>query len=175
MENFADNIKFALNRDVSRRLLIRYFMSQDNNFDRSVYPPSIYDLPNQVPELYDKIEIIPHARCIDPLTDRAELGWNLFVLGTNRMYLGETYHNNIKELALQLQNGQILAEDKVATRQTTPRRIITFITRVLESHRGGYIDLSTHPLPTELQHKLGNTSISSAQQFLRRVGYTGLT
>ncbi len=100
------------------------------------------DLQVLVPELAEHVEIVPHSRDIDPLNDSAELGWNLFVLGTHRQYLGESFHHNLHTLSLMLQQNQIIEEDKVATHQTTPRQIIHFVTRALAQNRAGYVDLT---------------------------------
>ena len=87
---FIDRLRHTLNSDVVQRLLIKYFLSRGyENFDRLIYPPFVQDLPFMVPELADKVEVIPHAQNIDPMSDSAVLGWNLFVLGSNRCYLGE--------------------------------------------------------------------------------------
>ena len=151
---FIDKFRHALNTDVSRRLLIKYFVSKGfENFDRLLYPPFIQDMPETIPEFMDKLEVIPHCMNIDPMADSALLGWNLFVMGTHRQYLGETYHIGLNQLAMQLQQGQVLAENQLATRQTTPKRIVHFITTALARHRGGYVNLAPKilPLPSQRQ------------------------
>ena len=168
---FADRLRHVLNNDVATRLLIRYFVSKGyDNFDTAIYPPMIQDLPMVIPEMADKIEITPHARTIDPIGDTAELGWNLFALGTQRMYLGETQHVGLRQLALQLQQGAVLTEDRSATRQTTPRRIVNFVSKVLLTHRGGYVNLTPRIVPVSSQRPyLGGPSMP--QHFFARRGY----
>jgi hypothetical protein len=141
-----DKLKHALNTDVVRRMLVRYFRDKDFNesFDRLVYPAILQDLPMALPVLTSKVEVEPHAREVDPNTGKAVLGWNLYVLGTHRMYLGETYHRDLAELARQIQAGLIMIPEGAGTsarRQSTPRQIINFITRVLSRHEFGYVDL----------------------------------
>jgi hypothetical protein len=169
--NFIDRFRHVLNNDVAGRLLIKYFTSKGFDcFDSLIYPPLVSDISGMIPEMMDKIEIVPYARNIDPMRDIAELGWNLFVLGNNRMYLGETFHNGLKQLALQLQQGAVLSEDRTASRQTTPRRIINFITRVLVSNRGGYLNLTPRVVPMQLQKSLAGSGSQMSHQFFSRVG-----
>lgn len=142
----ADKIKHVANTEVIRRLLIKFFMDKGftESFDRHVHPSLIQDLPYIIPILSNKIEILPYAEDIDPSLGRARLGWNMFVLGNHRMYLGETYHNNLSDLARQIRSSLIrptAVTGGIARRQTTPRRIVSFITRVMGDHEAGYVDL----------------------------------
>ncbi|MFA5766394.1 MAG: hypothetical protein WC919_00535 [Candidatus Paceibacterota bacterium] len=172
MDRFADKLRTALNNDVAERLLVRYFASKGfdkTKLDQLLYPPLIQDMQFAVSEMSDKIEVVPYVRNIDPLGDTARLGWNLFVLGNQRCYLGETFHMGLKRLTLQLQHGQILAEDQSATRQTTPRRIIKFVTRVFEQHEEGYINLTPRIIPLPYQHPRAS-GLGMAQQFWSKPG-----
>jgi hypothetical protein len=139
-----DKMKHLSNTEVVRRLLIKYFMDKGftESFDRQLYPSVVQDLPLAIPILMDKIEIEPFAENIDALSSRATLGWNLFVLGNHRMFLGNTEHNDLSALARQIRSGVIMPEGvSSARRQTTPRRVVAFITRVLSNHEGGYVNL----------------------------------
>lgn len=170
---FVDKLRFALNNEVAERLLVRYFVGKGfdkTNLDRLIYPPILQDMPFTITEMSDKLEIVPHAQNIDPIGDTAKLGWNLFVLGSQRCYLGESYHQGLKRLALQLQQGQVISEDQMATRQTTPRRIITFISRAFQSHEGGFINLTPRTIPMQFQH---TRSVGMSQQFFARAGGMG--
>jgi len=142
-----EKIRHVSNTDVVRKLLIRYFIDKgfENSFDRQVYPSNLQDMTAVIPILSSKIEIVPHCVDIDTALGRAVLGWNLFVLGDHRMYIGETYHNNLHDLARQIKNGMLSNTDQFegqATRTTTPRKIVTFVCRVFGDHKSGYIDLS---------------------------------
>lgn len=176
-----DKIKHVTNTEVIRRLLIRYFIDKgfSDSFDRQMYPAIIQDLPAVVPTLANKLEIVPHAKDIDTSLGRAVLGWNLFVLGSHRMYLGETHHNNLHDLSRQIRSGSIRVPEGIGTfatarRQTTPRRIIHFITRVLNDHESGYIDLNpagtTYRQPGE-PYAAKQTLMGMPQQFFTRSGY----
>lgn len=174
-----DKIKHITNTDVVRRLLIRYFIEKGfaESFDRQMYPSIIQDLPIAIPSLSNKIEIVPHAEDVDPAMGKAILGWNLFVLGANRMFLGETFHNNLQDLARQVKSGLIMIpEGNVANacRQTTPRRVVSFITRVLEQSQAGYVDLAPTampPRPPGQPYAARTTLMGMPQQFFTRSGY----
>lgn len=174
----ADRIKHLSNTEVVRRLLIRYFIDKGFNesFDRHVYPGVLTDLTSVIPTLASKLEIIPHAESIDNSIGKARLGWNLFVLGTHRMYLGETFHNDLHALARGIRSGVVpIPEDTYSTarRQTTPKRIITFITRVLGEHDDGFVDLSPSKNPTKPgeMFQAKQTMMGMPQQFFSRSGY----
>lgn len=173
-----DRIRQSANLEVIRRLLIKYFIEKgfSESFDRQLYPSIIQDLPTAIPILATKIEVVPHVEELDTAQNKAVLGWNLFVLGTHRMYLGETYHNNLSNLARQIRSKQILIPEghtATATRQTTPRRIIHFVTRVFEHKKSGHVDLTPPSgnvaAPGEQYKYRGMMSIP--QQFYSRVGY----
>ena len=89
------------------------------------------------------------------------------------MYLGETHHNNLQDLSRQIKSGMILPEGHfTAKRQTTPRRIITFMTRVLGDHKAGYVDLAPSNVTDPNKAYSGrNTMSGMPQQFFTRSGY----
>ncbi len=142
--NDFEAIKHATNIEAVRRLLIRFFMSEGyESFDRLVFPPILAKLPVMIEQLDNKVEVIPYVMSLNPMTGRAILGWNMFVLGTHSMFLGKTYHSDLRELAAQIRNGDMpfSSENISASNQTTARRIIIFITKVLSEHEDGYVDL----------------------------------
>lgn len=174
----VDRIKHVSNTEVVRRLLIEYFMRKGfQSFDRIMYPSLLQDLPMSIPILASKIEIVPHAVELDPALGKAVLGWNMFVLGSNRMYLGESYHNNLIDLARQIKTGLIRVPyggHGTARRQTTPRRIVAFVTRVLGDHKAGYVDLNplSRPIrPLEEPYRARGMMMGMPQQFFTRSGY----
>lgn len=145
--NDINRIKHVANVETVRRKLIRYFINKGfvDSFERHVYPPLLQDLPLD-PEvcLFNKVEVVPYAAEIDTSLGRAILGWNLFVLGSHRLFLGETFHNNLNDLARQIKSGVITksANGRAGARlQTSVYKIIMFITRVLSEHDAGYVML----------------------------------
>ena len=107
-----ETIKHVSNTEVVRRLLVKYFIEKGfmESFDRHLYPALLQDLILQIPQLTTKIEIVPFAEEVDTFQGKAILGWNIFVLGNQRMYLGQTFHNDLRGLARQLQTGMIIPE-----------------------------------------------------------------
>jgi len=170
----VDTIKHVSNTEVIRRLLIKYFYDKGFNesFDKHLYPCLVQDLPLVIPVLSDKIEVVPYAEEVDSINGKVKIGWNMFVLGKQRMYLGETSHNNMQDLARQIHSGMILPPNGVPTsvrKQATPRRIITFITRILGNSKSGYIDLAPR-----LSQGVGipnNSMAGSSNQFYTRNSY----
>lgn len=141
MNNLNDNLRRTLNVEVIRRLLIRYFLDKGyQSLDEYIYPPIIKNLTEEIPALSSHVEVVPYVIKLDPFQDVAEIGWNLFVLGNQRQYLGETHHIDLSQLAFQITQNS-LENNGIATRQTTPRRIIHFITKILSTHHGGYVNL----------------------------------
>ena len=99
---------------------------------------------------------------------------DLFVLGERRMYLGETYHSGLSHLAQMLMSGQVVAESSEATRQTTPRRVVHFITSVLKQVESGYVDLNPKVIPNIMSNNMANrlgNNMGMANQFFTRSGY----
>jgi len=174
MDSYAiDKIKHVSNTEVIRRLLIKYFIDKGfaESFDRQLHPSLIQDLPAVIPMLMNKLEVVPYAEEVDTSIGKAKIGWNLFVLGNQRMYLGETHHNNLKDLARQIHTGLIMPEGASSARkQTTPRRIVSFITRVLGNHTAGFVDLSPSAIPASDQGQLYGSK-GMPQQFVTRGGY----
>jgi len=140
-----DKIKHLSNTEAIRRLLIRYFIDKgfDRTFSRQLYPALIQDLPMAIPVLASKVEIVPQVLELDLGLNRAVLGWNLFCLGNRRMYLGDTFHNNLQDLARMIRQGTIspAAQGPVARRQTTPKKVVMFLTKVLGDTEAGYVYL----------------------------------
>ena len=171
--SLIDRIEVAFNSELTKRLLIRYFSDRGfaDNFDKRVYPPLLQDLVEMVPELAGKIELVPSVVEIDPTTGFARLAWNLFVLGNQRMFLGETEHAELPELARQLeQQGDktITTGDADASRKTrSARDIVSWVVRMLGRSEAGLIRTSpdTVPAQTGPSGLMGGTQ---AGQFFRK-------
>jgi len=174
-----DRIKHFANTNVINSLLVKYFKDKGftESFDNQLYPAVLQDLSITIPSLYNKIEVVPSASDVDLSTDRAVLSWNLFALGNHRMYLGDTYHNGLHDLARQIRGGMVTIPEGnhgSARRQTTPRRVVSFIGRVLGDHDDGYVDLSVDSLKNVNVNDpfYGKQNILGLpQQFYTRSGY----
>lgn len=147
-----ERIHAALNRELIQRLLVRYFTQKGfgEDFNQRVYPPMLQDLIAQVPQLMNKVEIVPYPMELDPMTGVVQLGWNMFVLGNNRMFLGESTHANLNEVRTSIA-GPMGAGRRTA-QDATPKRIVKFITKVLGSSKSG--DISNIPKSVSMKAPL---------------------
>lgn len=136
-----DKISAALNKEIIKRMLIKYFIHKGfDDFNSRIYPPSLQDLTEAIPELDGKIEIEPFSENIDPTTGHIKLGWNLFVLGHAKMSLGFSEHNDIKDLNMFKSGpGPINQLAVQSAYEVTPKRIISFICSILGDSRAGFI------------------------------------
>lgn len=144
MENEALYLRLhvALNKEAIRQMLTKYFQTKGFNesMEKQVYPPQLQDIIIQIPQLMSKIEIAPFVEDIEPNSGVVKLGWNLFVLGTNRMFLGYSTHTNLSEVRTPVL-GPMSAIDKHT--HATPKRIIDFIVEMLGASKAG--DISSIP------------------------------
>lgn len=146
----SDKIRTAFNTELTRRLLIKYFMDKGmtESFEKRLYPPTLQDMTIKIPQLRGKIEIQPFVEDIDPNSGAVKLGWNLFVLGTKRMYLGESVHTSLQEVTSAI--GGPLDGSRYLD-YATPKRMINFIVNVLSDSKQGDIPPS---------NKLGKRAMS---------------
>lgn len=175
-----DKIKRISNTEVVKRMLIKYFIEKgfDDSFDKQLFPPMLQDLSSVIPLLASKVEVVPFAKEIDTGLNKAVLGWNLFVLGNQRMYLGETHHTGLSDLARQIRSGTISRSEMggniTARKTTTPRKVIIFLTKVLGNNEAGYVDLNITNVPFRQPGEpyAAKQSLSGMpQQFFSRSGY----
>jgi hypothetical protein len=133
-------IKKILNEELIKRLLIQYFLSkgiQRESFDKKLYPPMLQDIVMQMPHFVGKLEIQPFVEDINPHNGQVKLGWNMFVLGTRRMYLGRSTHKNLAELKDSISGpiNKFEHEDVVS-----PAQIVEFVTHGLKNSEQGFIE-----------------------------------
>lgn len=136
MAHIKEAIKQILLKELLRRELGEYFEKKNMSLEKGVYPPAMQDMPVLVPRLVEHVEIVPFVDDIDPTSGLVRLGWNLYLLGNIRMFLGKSTHKNMNEIKdpSSIQNPKFMP-DKIAT----PERIIKFISEELSKHK---IDLS---------------------------------
>lgn len=136
-----DILRRVANLEKIRRVLISYFIKKvgKENMNRVVDPCILRDLTILIPPLYTKIEIVPHAEDMKLLEDQITIGWNLFVLGSQQMYLGRNFYSGIMHTVNQLKNGSYMPSTRPTEYGVTPKNIISFILRVLEKHLDGYV------------------------------------
>jgi len=100
MDNFTKTrLVNLVNLEYVRRLLIKYFSDKGyKNFKLSPYPPSLTDLTESIPQLRPIIEIKNFVEDIDMVNSNIKMGWNLFILGNKRVFLGYTTHKNLSDV-----------------------------------------------------------------------------
>jgi len=136
----SNKIKHQLQRELVKRELIRYFALKGyENFDSPLYPPTCADLPIVVKHLFNRTEVVPYSESVDVSTGIHKIGWNLFVLGTNRLHLGYTSHSSANDV-LRATRGEANSHFP-AEMVTTPNNCINFVLKILDNSRNGYIEL----------------------------------
>jgi len=134
-----NKLKRALQEELVKRLLVKYF--QDKGISESlIYPPAIYDLPYRVPELLNSVEIVPFVENLDPTTNVVTIGWNLFVLGTNRVSLGTSTHANLMEFKRSLMSSGE-GTGMPSSRKKTSRQLIEFIMNIVGRNKNALLEL----------------------------------
>lgn len=156
---FLDKVRDALTKEYMQRLLIKYFTEKGfDNFNKLVYPPMLMDLGHRIPELANKVEIMPYTKEINPATGQVTIGWNYFVLGTQRMELGETTHANKQDLQ---NSASGPTPQSQAKKEKSPKDIIDFTMRVLGSSKAGMVrpaPAGYQPGPSSNRPKMGPTA-----------------
>lgn len=164
-----NKINQVLNATLLRRLLVRYFVDKGygESFEVSVYPPAIQDLSDSIPEIGRSIEVVPHAVHIDPQTGSGRVGWNLFVNGNQRLFLGVTEHGDMNDVAKMLQSDGLvpaMTDDASASDTTTPKRIVNFIVRILSKSKYG-IDRQPPKNVNPIGPNSGSSPITGREMF----------
>lgn len=136
----TNRIKRKLQKELIKRKLVEFFMAKGyENFDMPLYPPAAYDMPVRVPHLFTRCEIVPTVEETDTTLGTVKLTWNLFVLGTQRLNLGQTTHSGQSDIVRAIvgePNMELPAECLV-----TPKKVIEFVLKVLENSKSGFVEL----------------------------------
>lgn len=143
-------------------MILQSFRDQDINLEDPIDPISVATAIGVIPQLIDKVEISPTVHFFDPRTNKCTIRWNLFVLGTNRMYLGDTSHNNIADAVAAIRSGTTVDNDNNIKNMTvSPLKIAKFVSQILLKHEDGYIKWDDGMSPTYPVPPLGTNSINS--------------
>lgn len=134
-----NKLKRALQEELVKRLLVKYF--KDKGLSESlVYPPAIYDLPYRVPELLSSVEVVPFVESMDQVTNVVTIGWNLFVLGTNRVHLGSSTHTNLMEFKRSLLSSGD-GRGMPSSKKKTAKQLIEFIMNIVGRNKNAILEL----------------------------------
>jgi hypothetical protein len=136
-----DTLRRAANCHKVQKFLVHYFVHKvgKHNMDKVVDPSILLDLTIQIPPLHTKVEIVPNAKDMKLQDDFLTLEWNMFVLGTKRMFLGRTAHQDIMNTLHSVRQGQAVNRVHGIEYGVKPKQIIAFIVRVLGKHEEGYV------------------------------------
>jgi len=134
MDRVAEKIKRSLDISRLRDRLGSYFEMKGFEYEDSIYPPALQDLWHVIPEVATKVEINPFVKELNPVTGVVTIGWNLFVLGTQRMYLGWSTHQTLEDLMRGV-SGNTMGMPSES--DATPSSIIDFVVRVLGTSESG--------------------------------------
>lgn len=161
-------ITSLMHAELAKRLLLDYFQKKNliERFDAPLNPITIADIPSSIPELSRKIEVVPYVYKIDPFTGSSELGWNLFVLGNNRLYLGRTQHKHINELL----NIMGVTNEAAVELASTPRDVTKFISDTLSKSEDGKVDIGYQPIVPQFMRKPTISSPVASYYEKRRYG-----
>lgn len=89
----------VLQKEFVRRNMIKYFEEKGyDNFLVKPYPPTLMDINERVDILNGLIEVSYFLEDIDMANNNVKVGWNVFLLGNKRIFLGYTIHNNLSEI-----------------------------------------------------------------------------
>jgi len=93
------NLTKTLQKEFLRRNLIYYFSSKGyDNFLVKPYPPSLSDIPQVLPFLSNIAEINHYLEDINIENNIIKIGWNVFILGNKRAFLGFTSHKSMNDI-----------------------------------------------------------------------------
>lgn len=162
-------ITSLMHAELAKRLMLDYFEKKGltERIDSPLSPIAVADMQGSIPELSRKIEVVPYVYKIDPFTGASELGWNLFVLGNNRLYLGRTQHKHINEL---LTIAGTATNESAVELASTPRDVITFISNVLSKSEDGKVDIGYQPIVPQFMRKPTISSPVASYYEKRRYG-----
>jgi len=133
----VDRLKRRLSKVFGHKKLVEYFNRKGfTDFDEYVYPPMLQDLPMIIQEFRNKVEITPFSQRVDPTTGVVMIGWNMFVLGINRSFLGYSYHQSAQDLKRAFGARPELPHEP----KKRVRDVIDFIVETLDKNRDGLLD-----------------------------------
>lgn len=132
-----NNIRSILDIMSIKKQLTEYLTSKGIDPGTTVYPPLLQDIQS-IGDVSNRIELIPFMEEIDPASGYIRVGWNLFVLGTNKKFLGYTNHKSLNDLN-QLEPTEQSKQESLC--YTVGKDIIDFIIGTLQKYDDDYTSL----------------------------------
>jgi hypothetical protein len=135
-----DQLKRAANIYKVRRYLCDYFVKKvgKENINKIIMPGEIVDITEEIPQLASRVEVVASAVDLKLQEDVISIEWNMFVFGNKRIYLGKTTHIGIADTIRAIKSRSVKGGIGGVEYGTTPKRIVQFIIRVLNSSKEGY-------------------------------------
>jgi hypothetical protein len=150
--NLLNNIRKLLDTTAVKKQLSEYFDSKETPIDSLVYPPILQDIGESIPDIASRIELSPFVEELDPRTGMVKVGWNLFVMGTERKFLGYTVHEDLNDINSPYDSPEAL---RTSLRYATPNEIIKFVIDTISKYED-HVTLGPvkFPAPQALTAKL---------------------
>jgi len=130
-----NNIRHILDISNIKNQINEFIKTNEIATESLLYPPSLSNLL----VISDKIELVPFMEELDPSGGNFRAGWNLFVFGTNRKFLGYTTHQTIDELQ-QSEPSEYSMQNSLC--ETTWGEVIDFIVETMQKYEDGPTSLS---------------------------------
>jgi hypothetical protein len=132
----------VLNRELVRRLLVRYFVGKGFvDFGVRVVPAQVGDVGVVVPGLVGKVEVVPFVVDVFPESGGVRLGWNLFVLGCHRLFLGESFHASLVDVDQVVRGPLMGVGGGGGVGGVSVGEVVDFVVDVLGGDREGVVDI----------------------------------
>lgn len=145
-----NNIRNILGISSIRKQLSEYLISKNIDSNTLIYPPLIQDI-GSVSEISGRVELVPFMEELDPMSGFIKVGWNLFVLGTNRKFLGYTVHESLEDLKRSEPSKQ---SKEHSLCYVSGGEILDFIIKTLQKYNENHISLG--PIKTEAPQTYGS-------------------
>ena len=145
-----NNIRNILGIVAIKKNISEYLEHKEIKPGAFVYPPSIQDIQT-IPEISNRVELVPFMEELDPASGFVKVGWNLFVLGTNRKFLGYTVHESLDDLNRPEPTKKSMEQSLC---YATGIEVLNFIIETLQKYNEDHISLG--PMKAEAPQVYGS-------------------
>lgn len=152
MSNISNSLLKIMQKEYIRRNLIKYFSEKGyDNFLVKPYPPSVADIGGNLDSLNGFIEVQNFLEDVNIYNNSVKVGWNIFVLGNKRIFLGYTIHEKISDIEREVNT--IKQHDGPITIKSIIESIIEFLgssNKLSDIYKSEETDI-------QITSKIGNT------------------
>jgi hypothetical protein len=169
--SLKNEITKILELEILKKQIEEYFINNctiDENEELATHkinPILLANLPFRVAPLSNLVEVIPHIKEINMSNGEIIIGWNFFIDGINRLYLGSTKFEDFNKMIQAIKNGN----DSYVVHFNPAYRIQDIINFILDtiSTQKLEIDINSKPIQDSFYGKVGDA-------FLKSVGSPGM-